>query len=221
MVIMVKTMENMKLDIKEIFTKIPGMIAEIEGEFLYSLACRCSKGIIVEIGSNAGRSTACLARGSKAGGKSKVISVDPHNGGGATPDPTWYDMGQDGTPDSKYYINQGASLSEFQKRMIDLDLTDIVIPVVNYSELAYIDYIHKHIYESIQSIELLFIDGDHRYAYVKKDLELWGKHLINGGHVIMHDSSYVGVRRVINEMITGSGRYTNITEEPIFNAKRI
>lgn len=197
--------------IKEIFKSVPGMIAEEEGLMLYDLASRCSKGVIVEIGSNAGRSTICLAKGSKAGGKMPVYSVDPHNGGGATPDPTWYDSGTDGTPDMKYYINQGVGFPDFQRRLREHRVDDIVIPMVDYSELAYKKGWDK-------PVELLFIDGDHRYNYVKMDLEMWGRHLVGGGIVLMHDSSYTGVRRIINEMIISNPRYTNIKETPVFSA---
>lgn len=197
--------------INKIFESVPGMIAEAEAEFLYSLASKCTKGVIVEIGSNAGRSTICLAKGSKSGGNMPVYSVDPHNGGGATPDPTWYDAGHEGTPDNQYYINQGVDFPLFKQRLIDHNVDDIVNPLVDYSELAYKNGWNK-------PIELLFIDGDHRYNYVKMDLGFWGKHLVSGATVLMHDSAYTGVRRVINELIISSPRFTNIRETPIFAA---
>ncbi|MDP3353732.1 MAG: class I SAM-dependent methyltransferase [Flavobacteriaceae bacterium] len=198
--------------IKSVVDSVPGMISIDEGLFLYKLASQCSKGAIVEIGSNAGRSTICLAKGSQLGGKMRVYSVDPHNGGGATPDPTWYDAGDPGTPDKQYYVNQGVCFNTFQERLKQHGVDDIVIPLVNYSELAYKKGWDKH-------IELLFIDADHRYNYVKMDMELWGKHLIPGGTILMHDSTYTGVRKVINEMIISNPRFTDIRETPIFSAK--
>jgi hypothetical protein len=86
---------------------------------------------------------------------------------------------------------------------------DIVNPLVDYSELAYKKGWSK-------PIELLFIDGDHRYNYVKMDVELWGKHLVHGATLLMHDSSYTGVRKVINELIISNPRFTDIKETPIF-----
>lgn len=198
--------------LKPVFDSVPGMISMEEGLYLYKLASECSKGVIVEIGSNAGRSTICLGKGSKAGGKMPVYSVDPHNGGGATPDPTWYDAGAPGTPDNKYYINQGVGFNAFQGRLKQHGVDDVVVPFVDYSELAYKKGWDK-------PIEVLFIDADHRYNYVKMDLELWGKHLIPGGTVLMHDSTYTGVRKVINEMIISNPRFMDIRETPIFSAK--
>jgi len=187
--------------IRKIFESVPGMISEDEGLFLYNLASKCMKGVIVEIGSSAGRSTICLAKGSKHGGKMPVYSVDPHNGGGATPDPTWWDGEHSGTPDPKYYKNQGVSFKPFKERLKEHHVDDIVIPLVDYSELAYRKGWDKH-----------------RYNYVKMDVEMWGKHLISGGVILMHDSTYTGVRKVINEMIMNSSRFTDIKEIPIFNA---
>lgn len=197
--------------IKKIFESVPGMISEEECLFLYDLASKCKKGAIVEIGSSSGRSTICLAKGSKSGGNMTVYAVDPHNGGGATPDPTWWDTNHDGTPSNKYYKNQGKSFQPFKERLLNHHVDDIVVPMVDYSELIY-----KKGWT--RPIELLFVDGEHRYNYVKMDLEMWGKHLVRGGTVLMHDSSYPGVRRVINELIASSSRFTDIKESPIFNA---
>ncbi len=197
--------------IKQIFDSVPGMISDTEVALLYDLAAKCTKGVIVEIGSNAGRSTICLAKGSKSGGNMPVYSVDPQNGGGATPDPTGHDAGHDGTPDNKYYINQGASFPSFEKRLKEHHVDDIITPLVNYSELVYKKGWSK-------PIELLFIDGDHRYNYVKMDVELWGKHLVSGGTILMHDSTFTGVRRVINELIIANPKFINIKETPIFMA---
>lgn len=197
--------------IRKIFETVPGMISEEEGLFLYGLAARCTKGAIVEIGSSSGRSAICLAKGSKSGGNMTVYAVDPHNGGGTTPDPTWWDTNHDGTPDPKYYINQGKSFLSFRERLLEHRVDDIVAPMMDYSELVY-----KKGW--VRPIELLFIDGDHRYNYVKMDVKMWGKHLVSGGHILMHDSSCPGVRRVIDELIISDSRFIDIEESPIFNA---
>lgn len=197
--------------IREIFKSVPAMITEEEGLFLYNLAAKCTKGAIVEIGSDAGASTICLAKGSKSGGNMTVYAVDPHIGGGPTPDPTWWNIDHDGTPDPKYYINQGKSFLPFRQALLKHHVDDIVAPMTNYSELIY-----KKGWS--RPIELLFIDGDHRYNYIKMDVKMWGKHLVHGGIILMHDSTSSGVRRVINELIISNQRFTNIKESPIFNA---
>ncbi len=197
-------------EIRNVFRSVPGMIEEGIAGFLYDRASACTKGAIVEIGSYLGRSTICIAKGSKSGGRMLVYSVDPHNGGGTTPDPTWRDSHDPGTPDLKYYINTGDKFPEFQERLRKFQVDDIVIPIVNYSELAYKKGWDK-------PIEMLFIDGEHRYNYVKMDLEMWGKHVISGGIIIFDDASHPGVKRVIDEMIENNPRYENIDWVPIFN----
>ena len=58
---------------------VPGWTGTLEGRSLYSLARDGpGEGAIVEIGSASGRSTICLARGSKAAGRERVYAVDLH-----------------------------------------------------------------------------------------------------------------------------------------------
>lgn len=209
---MIDTKPDDKIDgiITNIFNNVPGMISETEAKMLFILASKCSKGAIVEIGANSGRSTVCLAKGSKYGYGVPVISVDPHNGGGATPDPTWHDMGDPGTPDEQYYINQGVSFPPFLETLKKCGVDDIVKPLVNYSGAAYTESNWN------KPIELLFVDGDHRYNYVKIDVETWGSHLISGGHILMHDSAYPGVVDVIEKILKPDLRFEKFTEKPIY-----
>jgi len=73
--------------VNNICKSIGGPISEQEALFLYELAKDVKNGVIVEIGATQGRSTICLAMGSKAGNGVKVYSIDPHAGGMYTPDP--------------------------------------------------------------------------------------------------------------------------------------
>jgi predicted O-methyltransferase YrrM len=207
-----------KEEIKKVLDNVPGMMEPDMAEYLYDRAYECLRGPIVEVGSYMGRSTICIARGSKSGGRIRgkkpitVYSVDPHNGGGTTPDPTWRDSFDPGTPDRKYYTNTGITFPAFKERLIKCKVNDIVIPLVNYSELAY-----KAGWNG--PIEMLFIDGEHRYNYVKMDMEMWGKHVISGGIIIFHDSGHPGVKRVIDEMVRNNSRYTDFNEYPVFNVR--
>lgn len=199
--------------INQICLSVPGMIAEIEGIWLFEMAKKCSKAV-VEIGSNTGRSSTCLGCGSKEGNNVPVYCIDPFNGGGATPDPTWGDMADPGTPDKRYYINQGASFDTFWENIKKFGLQNTIHPIIDYSGAAFDKF-------SKEPIELLFIDGDHRYNYVKLDFDLWEPLLVKGGIIAMHDSAYIGVRKVINEEIIGSKRFMDIQETPIFHARKM
>jgi predicted O-methyltransferase YrrM len=60
---------------------VGGWLTEEEGDTLYRLARACTgRGVIVEIGSYMGRSTICLARGSRAGSNLPIYAIDPHRG---------------------------------------------------------------------------------------------------------------------------------------------
>src|SRR5687768_14649322 len=58
---------------------VPGWTGVLEGRSLYALArSGPGQGAIVEVGSAWGRSTICLARGSKSAGRERVHAVDSH-----------------------------------------------------------------------------------------------------------------------------------------------
>lgn len=202
------TEEEIKL-ISELFKAVDGPIIEKEGLFLYEMAKQVKSGIIVEIGSAYGRSTICLAKGSKAGYGAKIYSIDPHAGGMYTPDSTSGDLASDGTPDIKYYTGQGKGHQTFCNNMKKLDVEDIVISICDYSELAYKNFDNgrgSHGWD--KDIGLLWIDGDHRFNYVKMDIDLWAKHVISGGLIIFHDYGFSGVNRAISYMLENP-RYYN------------
>lgn len=150
--------------------KIDGWITTPEGEFLYSLARLCRSGCIVEIGSWKGRSTYYLGMGSRHGKQPKVYAVDHFKG----------------TPES------GPTLTEFLNNMERAGLSDLVVPIVEYSADAAKDF--------NEPIGVLFIDGDHGYESVKQDYELWSPKVIKDGWIVFHDfRNEPGVRQVIIE----------------------
>lgn len=57
-------------------------------------------------------------------------------------------------------------------------------------------------------LRFLFIDGDHRYEYVKKDILLWHNCLNEGGMIAFHDYKWEGIWKAINELILESNKYT-------------
>jgi MMP 1-O-methyltransferase len=94
--------------------KIPGWLADEEGEALYDLARMCTgKGVIVEIGSWKGKSTVCLGLGSKAGASLPVYSIDPHAA---------YRFG------------------EFKASVDEAGIADLVQPVPSFSQQAADDF---------------------------------------------------------------------------------
>jgi predicted O-methyltransferase YrrM len=59
------------------------------------------------------------------------------------------------------------------------------------------------------ALRLVFIDGDHSYAAVAKDIEIVERYLLPGGWICFDDafSSYDGVNEAIRKHIIDSGRY--------------
>ncbi len=54
----------------------------------------------------------------------------------------------------------------------------------------------------IEQTDFIFIDGDHSYEGVKKDVDIWFPKLKSGGIIVMHDIGWAeGVNKVITEDI--------------------
>lgn len=50
-------------------------------------------------------------------------------------------------------------------------------------------------------VDVLFIDGDHRYAAIKKDFDSWKHHVLNGGYILIHDTDFPDVAKVVKEIL--------------------
>lgn len=175
-------------EIHKIIKDIDGFLSDKEGKTLYDLAKKCSgKGVIVEIGSWKGKSTVCLAKGSKAGKKSKIYAIDPHTG----------------SSEHKKMYGKVWTFEEFKKNIKEAKVDDIVVPIVKTSEEAAKTF--------DKPVELIFIDGAHEYEYVKKDFELWFPKVIDGGIMAFHDTIlWDGPNKVVNKYIYKSRYFKNI-----------
>jgi len=167
---------------QEILDKImsvEGGITAGESQLLYTAAQAVKDGCIVEVGSWLGRSTAALALGTRAGFYVPVYAVDPHEnfrgilGGNFGP----------------------ADRTVFMQNMLRLEITDVVRMVSLSSE--YITASWPDV------VGLLWIDGDHRYKAVKRDLACWLPHLRPNATIIFHDATdpRIGPLHVIDELL--------------------
>ena len=54
-----------------------------------------------------------------------------------------------------------------------------------------------------KSLDLVFVDGDHSYEAVKRDIEMWLPKIRKGGLLIGHDycDKWLGVRKAVDEML--------------------
>lgn len=168
---------------------VDGWLTLSEADCLYLLALNSSeKGVIVEIGSYKGKSTICLATGSKNNNNTPVYSIDPHEGAGT------------GVPTVE---NPVWTHDEFMSNIKNAGVEDIITSFVNTSE--------KVSKEFDKPISLIFIDGAHDYESVKLDFELWSPKVIKNGVIAFHDASHApGVIKLIKEQVENSPNFSEI-----------
>lgn len=171
------------------FNTIPGFLGHIEGYALYLFAKDGpGDGEIVEIGSFKGKSTSYLAFGAQQAGRGRVTAIDHFQGS------LEHQQGQ--SAEVKEIVEKGSYYEEFLANIRRGGLLDQVRPVAASSEDAEQGWRNR-------PIRLLFIDADHTYAGVKRDFELWSRHVPVGGIVAFHDyrnDVHPDVTRFIDEV---------------------
>jgi predicted O-methyltransferase YrrM len=169
--------------------QVEGWLSDKEAVLLYNLAQQCTgKGVIVEIGSWKGKSTICLAKGSKSSKQVKIYAVDPHTGMGGL------------------YGEDIHTFDQFKENIETAGVSDIIVPLVTTSENA-VEMIKE-------PIELIFIDGGHDYADVKRDFELWFPRIMDGGTMAFHDAvwqAHKGPSRLVKERVYGTKYFRDVS----------
>jgi MMP 1-O-methyltransferase len=164
---------------------IEGWLSEAQGRALHQAAAQASgRGVIVEIGSWKGRSTAWLAHGARDRGL-RVLAVDPHVNSREDP--------------------HARTLEAFQENLTRAGVLEVVDQLVMTSAEA--------VRLVTAPVELLFVDGDHSVEGARRDAELWLPRVMTGGTVLFHDvasSGYAGPRRVFQRAICRSPAYHRV-----------
>jgi len=161
--------------IKELQTadKIFTHLTKEEKLLLYNLASKVRDGYALEIGSYLGASACFISAGLK--GSSKLICVD-----------TWKNDAMSEGPRDTY--------EEFVKNTKNFSEKIIMVRGFSFNVVEDVKRITN-------AIDLLFIDGDHSYQAVKKDVELYFPLLKKGGAIIFHDIGWAeGVKKVVEEI---------------------
>jgi Methyltransferase domain len=144
-------------------------------------------GQIVEIGSFRGRSTIVLASARPDG--VQLVAIDPHEGNDRGP--------------QEYAPNAAVGDSDFNVFWDNL-------------RRAGVDDRVRHVREPSQTaldavtgpIDLLYVDGAHRYAPARADIERWGQHVPLGGAMLIHDSfNAIGVMLAQLRLLVFSRRW--------------
>ena len=155
---------------------------------LYDAAVGCpDHGTIVEIGSFQGRSTIVLA--SAAPPEAVVIAIDPHAGNDRGPQEI--DGFEDAAADDHATFVANLERAGVAERVRHLRM---------FSDAA--------LGEVDGAIDVLYVDGAHRYAPARADIRDWGSRVGDGGTMLIHDSfSSLGVTfAILRELLVG-GRF--------------
>lgn len=130
-------------------------------------------GRIVEIGSFQGRSTIVLARAAHEG--VAIVAIDPHAGNDRGPQEI-----------HGFEVEAEGDHERFHANLERAGVAGRVRHVRAFSDAA--------LAEVAGPIDLLYVDGAHRYGPALADLRAWGERVVPGGVMLVHDSfSSVGV----------------------------
>jgi hypothetical protein len=162
---------------------VEGWMTEGQGRALFDAARSCpSGGRVVEIGSFRGRSTIVLALA--AGDDVEVVAIDPHAGNDRGPQEI------DGFADEA-----ADDHARFVANLMQASVLDRVRHLRMFSDDAL---------EHVDVVDVLYIDGAHRYAPALADIRQWGAKVTDGGTLLIHDSfSSIGVTAaIVRELVT-------------------
>jgi predicted O-methyltransferase YrrM len=178
---------------------VEGWLTDAQALRLWSAASRLSAPArIVEIGSFQGRSTVILATAAASG--IEVVAIDPHAGNDRGPQEI------DG------FVDEAAEDHDvFNANLEKAGVRDRVRHVRAFSDAAHGDV--------DDPIDLLYIDGAHRFGPARTDIREWGSRVSDGGTMLIHDSfSSIGVTlAILRELFVGGrfryvGRSESMTE---------
>lgn len=97
-------------------------------------------------------------------------------------------------------LHQSNRFHRFTRNIGRAGLDDLVTPVAGRSQEIAADL--------DEPVELLFIDGSHDYDGVREDFERWVPKVVDGGWVVMHDTTWTeGPKRVANTLVLRSRHF--------------
>ncbi len=161
---------------------VEGWLTDGQAHRLWDAARRVvAGGVIVEIGSFRGRSTIVLALASRD--DVDVIAIDPHGGGDRGPNQIAPDQVRGESDNVAFRGN--------------LDRAGVTQRVRHVRELS-----SRALRDVDRPIDLLYIDGAHRYSPARDDIASWGDRVPDGGTVVIHDCfNAVGVTLAVLRLL--------------------
>lgn len=167
-------------------TDVEGWMTPDQAATLHDAARHCPEGgSIVEIGSFRGRSTIVLA--ASAPSSASIVAIDPHAGNDRGPQEIdGYESAAEKDHDA-FHANLRAAGVDHEVR-----------------------HVRAFSAEALQLVEgdvdVLYIDGAHRYGPARADISSWGDRVRDHGVLLIHDSfSSVGVTlAIVRELFWGT-----------------
>ncbi|HTW21805.1 MAG TPA: class I SAM-dependent methyltransferase [Mycobacteriales bacterium] len=167
---------------------VDGWMTDAQALRLWRAARRVpDSGQIVEIGSFRGRSTIVLARGAHE--TVSVVAIDPHGGGDRGPGEI--------APDAE---RGDADHMRFTANLVAAGVAERVRHVRKASSAAHGDVTGL--------IDLLYIDGAHRYSPARDDIAQWGSRVAPRGSLLIHDAfNAIGVTAAQLRLLVFGARF--------------
>lgn len=175
-------------DVADRVAAVEGWMTPEQGRRLWVAAASCPpQGRIVEIGSFRGKSTIVLA--SAAPPDAEIVAIDPHAGNDRGPGEIDGYAEEAATDHAVFTANLRAAGVDARVRHVRAPSADA----------------HDDVDDPI---DVLYVDGAHRYGPARADLRDWGARVTDGGTLLVHDAfSSVGVTLAVLRELTFTGRF--------------
>jgi Methyltransferase domain len=168
--------------------EVEGWLSEAQARRLWDAAAALAPGArIVEIGSFRGRSAIVLASAATDG--VEVVCIDPHQGSDRGP--------------REIAARPGVGEADAEAFRANLARTGVADRVRHLRAFS-----HEALAEVEGPVDLLFVDGAHRFGPARRDLADWGARVFPRRRMLVHDAfSSVGVTLALLRTTTFSGRW--------------
>jgi predicted O-methyltransferase YrrM len=173
---------------------VEGWLTAEQARVLAAAAAACPPdGEIVEIGSFHGLSTIVLATHAPEG--AAVVAIDPHAGNDRGPGEL-----------RGYAAEAAGDLHAFERNLAAAGVRHRVRHVRAASTDA-----HGAVGGTV---DVLYVDGAHRYRPARTDIRDWGRRVADGGTLLVHDAfSSLGVTAAIGRELVCGGRFRYVGRE--------
>ncbi|MEA2492778.1 MAG: hypothetical protein QOJ29_689, partial [Thermoleophilaceae bacterium] len=175
-------------DVFGVARPIEGWLTEEQGRRLWDAARSVpAGGLVVEIGSFRGRSAVVMASALAEG--AQLVAIDPHAGGDRGP--------QEIAPEASRGEADNAAF------LANLDAAGV------RDRVRHVRAMSSHALDAVERpIDVLYVDGAHRFGPARDDLMRWGARVADGGTMLVHDSfSAIGVTLATLSSLTFGSRW--------------